>query len=77
MADLCPYPVTCEYDDFRRTGVHFCARVKCPYRIHARKILAGQSKELASLPKRTVKQETRLGELKRQYAETLGEKHDD
>ena len=57
---LCPYPTACEYDAFRRTGEHTCGRVKCPYRIHTRRILAGQ-----------IKQEAYLDRLKAQYAELL------
>lgn len=27
----CPYPTTCEYDAYRKTGKHLCERVVCPY----------------------------------------------
>lgn len=30
----CPYPGTCEFDDFRRSGNHLCMRVVCPYALH-------------------------------------------
>ena len=30
----CPYPGTCEFDDFRRSGNHLCLRVACPYALH-------------------------------------------
>ena len=68
---LCPCPTACEYDAFRRTGEHTCGRVKCPYRIHTRRILAGQIKQLAALESRTERQEAYLDRLKAQYAELL------
>lgn len=68
---LCPYPTTCEYDDYQRTGAHYCSRAKCPYRIHTRRILAGQIRRLASLRDRTEKQEECLSRLKGQYARLL------
>ena len=46
-------------------------RVKCPYRIHTRRILAGQIKQLAALESRTERQEAYLDRLKAQYAELL------
>lgn len=27
----CPYPGTCEFDDYRRSGNHPCMHVSCPY----------------------------------------------
>lgn len=29
--NTCPYPGSCEWDDFRRSGSHICMRVTCPY----------------------------------------------
>lgn len=68
---LCPYPTTCEHDDYRRTGEHVCQLAHCPYRIHARRIVAGQIKQLAAAKNRTGKQDAQLEKLKAQYARLL------
>ena len=68
---LCPYPTTCEYDAFRRTGEHTCGRVKCPFIANTLEILDGQIKRLAAVANRTEKQGTHLDKLKARYAELL------
>lgn len=50
---LCPDPGTCEFDDFRRTGNHFCMRIKCPYSLSVRALLEGRVAYLKSLKKPT------------------------
>lgn len=42
----CPYPGTCEFDDFRRSGNHFCMRVTCPYALTVRALLEGRKSYL-------------------------------
>lgn len=69
--ELCPYPLTCEYESYRLTGQHGCTREACLYRIHARRLLARRIQELAALPRRTPAQEERFLGLKRHYARLL------
>lgn len=68
---MCPYPTTCEFDDYRRTGEHVCARVSCPYHIHARRMIAQKIKRLEGLDERTLRQEDKLEALKKEYVDTL------
>lgn len=48
--NICPYPGTCEYDDFARIGTHFCARAACPYALSVRALLEARIRYLSSLP---------------------------
>lgn len=68
---LCPYPTTCEYDTYRRTGEHTCGHVKCPFIANTLEIVDSQIKKLATIVNRTEKQEAQLEKLKAQYARLL------
>ena len=60
MPMFCPYPTTCEWDAYRRTGSHVCARVRCPYHLQAQKILEREVHRLKLLQSRTQAQQERL-----------------
>ena len=45
----CPYPGTCEFDDFRRSGNHLCMRVVCPYSLHPDVLLRAHERYVESL----------------------------
>lgn len=60
MPMFCPYPTTCEWDAYRRTGSHVCAHVRCPYHLQAQKILKREVRRLKLLPRRTQAQQARL-----------------
>lgn len=57
----CPYPSRCEYNDYKKTGVHFCALAKCLYQTQALHLISGQTEQLSSP---TVAQENNLAQLK-------------
>lgn len=48
--NICPYPGTCEFDDFARIGEHFCARATCPYALSVRALLEERIRYLSALP---------------------------
>lgn len=51
----CPYPGTCEFDDYRRSGNHLCMRVSCPYSLSARALMSWREKyldEIGNRPRR-------------------------
>ena len=48
--NVCPYPGTCEFDDFARIGEHFCSRVTCPYALSVRALLEERIRYLSALP---------------------------
>lgn len=48
--NICPYPGTCEFDDFARIGEHFCSRVTCPYALSVRALLEERIRYLSALP---------------------------
>lgn len=48
--NICPYPGTCEFDDFARIGEHFCARVTCPYALSVRALIEERIRYLSALP---------------------------
>ena len=48
--NICPYPGTCEFDDFSRIGEHFCARATCPYALSVRSLLEERIRYLSALP---------------------------
>ena len=48
--NICPYPGTCEFDDFARIGEHFCSRVPCPYALSVRALLEERIRYLFALP---------------------------
>ena len=47
--NICPYPGTCEFDDFARIGEHFCARATCPYALSVRALLEERIRYLSAL----------------------------
>ena len=47
--NTCPYPGTCEFDDFRRSGNHLCMRVVCPYSLHPDALLRAHERYVESL----------------------------
>ncbi|MBP3311998.1 MAG: hypothetical protein J6L72_07170 [Butyricicoccus sp.] len=48
--NICPYPGTCEFDDFSRIGEHFCARATCPYALSVRALLEERIRYLSAIP---------------------------
>lgn len=48
--NICPYPGTCEFDDFARIGEHFCSRVTCPYALSVRALIEERIRYLSALP---------------------------
>lgn len=48
--NICPYPGTCEFDDFARIGEHFCARATCPYALSVRDLLEERIRYLSAIP---------------------------
>ena len=63
---LCPYPGTCP-----RVGAGPCPLAECPFRIHARRLVAQELRRLVSLPRRTPAQNRELAALKKEYARLL------
>lgn len=57
---LCPYPGKCEYDDFRRVGVHYCAHARYMYPEEVKAQLKAKIKGLTDLKTLTPKQATQL-----------------
>ncbi len=45
---LCPYPTTCEYDDYAHSGNHICMHVSCPYSLSVRRYIEGRVISLSS-----------------------------
>lgn len=69
---FCPYPTTCEWDAYRKTGVHFCNIGKCQYSMTAKAILETEIGLLSRLPNRTERQQQVLEKLMREYREEYG-----
>lgn len=68
---LCPLPGACIYDEYQRTGAHFCAAVRCH---HVRLLRMMLGERIQALMNREEKSEADLLELerlKREYAKTL------
>lgn len=68
---FCPYPTTCEWDDFHKAGRHLCLRVKCPYQLTAKAMLEQEIRFLAQIRCRTEGQQQALEKLKKQYKEAF------
>lgn len=67
----CPYPGTCP--DFGRKGSEAgCQREECPFRIHLRRLVAGEMHRLIQEQNPTPGQQRELQALKREYARLLG-----
>lgn len=66
---FCPYPTTCEWDAYRKTGVHFCNIGKCQYSLTAKAMLEHEIGLLAQIRHRTERQEQVLERLYSQLRE--------
>lgn len=66
---FCPYPTTCEWDDFHKAGRHLCLRVKCPYQLTAKAVLEHEIGLLEQIRHRTERQEQVLERLYSQLRE--------
>lgn len=69
ISAFCPYPGSCEYDDYKRLGVHYCARVECPYELQAKKLLLVEIHRLEALEKLTLRELHWLQRLRREYGD--------
>lgn len=63
---FCPYPTTCEWDDFHKAGRHLCLRVKCPYQLTAKVMLERERARLAREKHLTERQKQKLEEIREQ-----------
>lgn len=69
MPMFCPYPTTCEWDAYRKTGVHFCNIGKCQYSLTAKAMLEHEIGLLEQIRHRTERQEQVLERLYSQLRE--------
>ena len=67
----CPYPGTCRYYGEKK-GAPRCRRGTCPFRIHLRRMVAGEMQRLAGKGDLTPAQRRELEVLKKEYARLLG-----
>ncbi len=67
----CPLPTKCVYDDYLKTGVHYCSKGKCIHKRLLRTQIARQIHQLVSTKNMSATQSVRLKELKENYAKTL------
>ena len=67
----CPYPGTCRYYGEEK-GAPRCRRETCPFRIHLRRMVAGEMQRLAGKGDLTPAQRRELEVLKKEYARLLG-----
>lgn len=72
MSMFCPYPTTCEWDAYRKTGVHFCNIGKCQYSMTAKIMLEREIRLLAGVKHQTPQQREALERLRRKYREEFG-----
>lgn len=72
MPMFCPYPTTCEWDAYRKTGVHFCNIGKCQYSLTAKAMLEREIALLSCIRHRTERQQQTLEKLVEQYGEEFG-----
>ena len=70
---FCPYPTTCEWDDFHKAGRHLCLRVKCPYQLTAKAMLEQEIRFLAQSRHKTEGQQQALDRLGKKYREEFGD----
>lgn len=66
----CPYPGTCKHYRGEGETAH-CAREECPFRIHARRMVAGEIQRLSREPFLDPQGQKELEVLKSQYARLL------
>lgn len=63
---FCPYPSTCEYDDYWKTGVHYCGAGRCQYIMTAKAMLERERARLAREKYLTERQKQKLEEIREQ-----------
>lgn len=77
MPMFCPYPTTCEYDDYWKTGVHYCGAGRCQYIMTAKAMLERERARLAREKHPTERQKQKLEEIREQLrklnSQILGE----
>lgn len=66
---FCPYPTTCEYDDYWKTGVHYCGAGKCQYGMTAKAMLENEIGKLEQVGHKTERQKQLLEKLREQLGE--------
>ena len=66
---FCPYPTTCEWDAYRKTGVHFCNIGKCQYGMTAKAMLENEIGKLEQVRLKTERQKQLLEKLREQVGE--------
>lgn len=66
---FCPYPTTCEWDAYRKTGVHFCNIGKCQYGMTAKAMLENEIGKLEQVRHKTERQKQLLEKLREQLGE--------
>ena len=66
MPMFCPYPTTCEWDAYRKTGVHFCNIGKCQYIMTAKVMLERERARLMKEKHLTERQKQTLEEIREQ-----------
>lgn len=57
----CPYPTVCEYDAYRKTGKHLCARVVCPYAFSIARLMEWRRKYLREAGTRVARGDSEVG----------------
>lgn len=63
---FCPYPTTCEWGAYRKTGVHFCNIGKCQYGMTAKAMLESEIGKLEQVRHKTERQKQKLEEIRAQ-----------
>lgn len=66
MPMFCPYPTTCEYDDYWKTGVHYCGAGRCQYIMTAKAMLERERARLMKEKHLTERQKQTLEEIREQ-----------
>lgn len=66
MPMFCPYPTTCEYDDYWKTGVHYCGAGRCQYIMTAKAMLERERARLAREKHLTERQKQKLEDIREQ-----------
>ena len=69
---FCPYPTTCEWDAYRKTGVHFCNIGKCQYIMTAKSMLEQEIVLLEGIRKKSEAQKAAIARLRAKYKQEFG-----
>lgn len=69
---FCPYPTTCEWGAYRKTGVHFCNIGKCQYGMTAKAMLESEIGKLEQVRHKTQGQKEAIKRLREKYCEEFG-----